>query len=119
MLDAQEGAAPGDLRGREGVLQRGAGAGDGGNQAGVHGGRVVREPPLLRRRHLGAGGDGQPDREVPQEVGARQGVLARGPVEGDAPRRRPGVRARGGQLKWLPSSSSSITVPVLFLSVSS
>lgn len=64
----EEGDTPAVLRGREGVLQRGAGDDDGWDPEGVRGGRVVGEPPLLPGEPVGGADGRRPGREVPQEV---------------------------------------------------
>lgn len=64
----EEGHTPAVPRGREGVLQRGAGDDHGRDPEGLLGGRVVRQPPLLPGQSLGAPHRCRPGREVPQEV---------------------------------------------------
>ena len=64
----EEGHTPAVPRGREGVLQRGAGDDHGRDPEGLFGGRVVRQPPLLPGQPLGAPHRRRPGREVPQEV---------------------------------------------------
>jgi hypothetical protein len=64
----EEGHTSAVSRRREGVLQRGAGDDHGRDPEGLHGGRVVRQPPLLPGRPLGAPHRRRPGREVPQEV---------------------------------------------------
>lgn len=85
--------APGVLRGREGVLQRGTGDDDGGYAEGVRGGRVVREPPLLPGQPLRPGGGGRPGGEVSQEV--RPALLHHGDPRPQARRDRPPSEEEG------------------------
>lgn len=64
----EEGDTPAVPRGREGVLQRGAGDDDGWDPEGVRGGRVVGQPPLLPRKPVGHARRRRPGREVQEEV---------------------------------------------------
>lgn len=64
----EEGHTPAVPRGRKGVLQWGAGDDHGRDPEGLLGGRVVRQPPLLPRKPLGAPHRRRPGREVPEEV---------------------------------------------------
>lgn len=80
----EEGRSPGIPRGREGLLQRGAGDDHGGHPGGVQRGHLVGDPPHLPGRPLRPPGGGRSGREVQEEVRP-----AWGQVHGDS---KPQVR---------------------------